>query len=343
MRVLVTGGAGYVGSHTVVKLLALGHEPIVVDNFVNSSPVAIDRIEQITGRRPELYTVDLVDAEAIARVVEDVRPESAIHFAGLKAVGESVSEPLTYYTTNIVSTLNLLEALRAHDVRDLVFSSSATVYGDGRVPPFREDAQQLEATNPYGQTKVMIERILSDVARADGSWNIALLRYFNPIGAHPSGLIGEDPQGVPNNVAPYIAQVAIGRFPQLSVFGNDYATSDGTGERDYIHVEDLAEGHVAALEKLTTSPGLHTWNLGTGNATSVLELLAAFERASGRDIPYQIVDRRPGDIAQAWADPSLATAELGWEARRTVDDMARDAWNWQSRNPQGYATAANHD
>ena len=340
MRVLVTGGAGYIGSHTVVKLLNLGHDPIVVDSFANSSPVAIDRIEQITGRRPQLHTVDLVDAEATARVVADSRPDSVIHFAGLKAVGESVAEPLSYYTNNIVSTLNLLEAMQAEGVRDLVFSSSATVYGDGRTPPFREDAERLEATNPYGQTKVMIERILSDLARSDETWNIALLRYFNPIGAHPSGLIGEDPQGVPNNVAPYIAQVAVGRLPFLAVYGDDYATSDGTGERDYIHVEDLANGHVAALNALQTSGGLHTWNLGTGSATSVLQLVAAFERAAGRDIPSRIVERRPGDIAQAWADPALAAAELGWAAEFNVDDMARDAWNWQSRNPHGYQTAA---
>jgi UDP-glucose 4-epimerase len=340
LRVLVTGGAGYIGSHTVVKLLSLGHEPVVVDNFANSSPVAIDRIEQIAGRRPQLHAVDLLDADAITRVIEDSRPDSVIHFAGLKAVGESVGQPLDYYTNNVVSTLNLLGAMRAADVRDLVFSSSATVYGDKRTPPFREDAEHLEATNPYGQTKVMIERILKDLALSDGSWNIALLRYFNPIGAHPSGLIGEDPQGIPNNVAPYIAQVAVGRLPLLSVYGNDYATGDGTGERDYIHVEDLASGHVAALNALRKSPGLHTWNLGTGSATSVLQLVAAFERAAGREIPYQVVDRRPGDIAQAWADPSLAAAELGWTAELTIDDMARDAWNWQSRNPRGYEASA---
>lgn len=340
MRVLVTGGAGYIGSHTVVKLIDLGHEPVIVDNFSNSSPVVIDRIEQITGTRPVVYELDLVNREATVDVVGSVGADAVIHFAGLKAVGESVAEPLRYYTNNLVSTLNLLDALRDTGLRNFVFSSSATVYGDGRVPPFQEDADRLEATNPYGQTKVMIERVLSDLAHADTTWNIALLRYFNPIGAHPSGLIGEDPRGVPNNIAPYISQVAVGRRERLSVYGDDYPTSDGTGERDYVHVQDLASGHVAALATLQSAPGLHTWNLGTGRATSVLQLVAAFERAAGRAVPYDIVARRPGDIAQAWADPSLAQREMGWTAEYGVEEMARDAWRWQVQNPEGYTSSS---
>lgn len=337
MRVLVTGGAGYIGSHTVVRLVAAGHDVIIVDDFSNSSPIVLDRIERIAQIRPQCFPVDLLDAENLSDVLRTTAPDAVIHFAGLKAVGESVEQPLRYYRHNLDSTFNLLEAMGDAGVKTLVFSSSATVYGDQRTPPFREDATHLEATNPYGQTKVMIERVLGDIARADPAWNIAVLRYFNPIGAHPSGLMGEDPRGVPNNVAPYISQVAVGRLPFLSIYGDDYATADGTGERDYIHVQDLASGHVAALAALADSPGLHTWNLGTGRATSVLQLVDAFRRVSGMPIPARVVDRRPGDIARAWADPTLAERELDWQAEHTVDDMARDAWNWQSRNPRGFA------
>ncbi|APZ35044.1 UDP-glucose 4-epimerase GalE [Microbacterium aurum] len=336
MRVLVTGGAGFIGSHTVVKLIEAGHEPIIVDSFINSSPVVIDRIEQITGRRPSLHAIDLTDRGDTDRAVSEAAPDAVIHFAGLKAVGESVSEPLRYYRNNIVSTLNLVDAMESAGVRRLVFSSSATVYGDRRVPPFREDADLLEATNPYGQTKVMIERILSDLSRAAANWDIALLRYFNPVGAHPSGLIGENPRGIPNNIAPYITQVAVGRLPELSVYGGDYATADGTGARDYIHVQDLADGHITALTTLDQARGLRIWNLGTGVATTVLELVDAFERASGTKIPYTIIERRAGDIASAWADPTLAQEQMGWSARLTLDDMARDAWHWQQLNPHGF-------
>lgn len=336
LRVLVTGGAGYIGSHVVIELTERGHEATIADSFDNSDPAVVDRLEQILGGRIRLHEVDLLDAVALDRVMALERPDAVIHFAGLKAVGESVDQPLRYYTHNLVSTLNLLASMKAHDVKTLVFSSSATVYGDRRTPPFHEDADDLGATNPYGQTKVMIERILTDVARAESDWSIAILRYFNPVGAHPSGLIGEDPNSTPNNLAPYIAQVAIGRLEQLSVFGDDYDTADGTGERDYVHVQDLASGHVAALEALERAPGVHVWNLGTGRATSVLDLLHAFEAAVGRPLPYRIAPRRDGDIAQAWADTGRAEAELGWKARLTVEDMARDQWNWQRKNPRGY-------
>lgn len=337
MRVLVTGGAGYIGSHALVALLERGHEVSVIDSFANSSPRALERVEQITGHAPAYYDLDLRDDAGVDEVFSSVSPDAVIHFAGLKAVGESVAEPLRYYAHNLDSTFSLLRAMSTHGVRRLVFSSSATVYGDTREAPYEEDGGPLDATNPYGQTKVMLERILTDVAQADPSWSIALLRYFNPIGAHESGLIGEDPNGIPNNLAPYISQVAVGRLPHVNVFGADYPTADGTGERDYIHVVDLAEGHVAALEKLKEIRGVRAWNLGTGRATSVLALIRAFEAATGKDIPYRIVDRREGDLAQAWADTHRAAEELGWTASRDVDSMAVDAWRWQSRNPQGYA------
>lgn len=337
MRVLVTGGAGYIGSHTLVALLERGHEVFVIDSFANSSPRALERVEQITGRAPAYFDLDLRDDAGVDEVFSSVSPDAVIHFAGLKAVGESVAEPLRYYAHNLDSTFSLLRAMSTHGVRRLVFSSSATVYGDTRDSPYEEDGGPLDATNPYGQTKVMLERILTDVAQADPAWSIALLRYFNPIGAHESGLIGEDPNGIPNNLAPYISQVAVGRLPHVNVFGADYQTADGTGERDYIHVVDLAEGHVAALEKLNGSQGVRAWNLGTGRATSVLALIKAFEAATGTEIPYRIADRREGDLAQAWADTRRAAEELGWTASRDVETMAVDAWRWQSRNPRGYA------
>ena len=335
MHVLVTGGAGFIGSHTVVALLERGHRVTIADNFDNSSPIAIDRIEQITGTRPALAEVDLLDEPAFDAVMAEAKPDAVIHFAGLKAVGESTS-PLRYYSHNLGSTFSLLKAMKRHDVHTLVFSSSATVYGDIQQPPYAEDGGRLDSTNPYGETKVMLERILTDLAAAEEGWHIGLLRYFNPIGAHESGLIGEDPGGIPNNLAPYVMQVAVGRLPQVSVFGNDYPTADGTGERDYIHVVDLAEGHVAALEKLESVDGSRAWNLGTGRATSVLQIIDAFEKASGQPIPYTVAPRRAGDLPQSWADTSRAAEELGWTASRNIEDMARDGWRWQQQNPRGF-------
>ncbi|WP_336628954.1 MULTISPECIES: UDP-glucose 4-epimerase GalE [unclassified Microbacterium] len=340
MRVLVTGGAGYIGSHTVLTLLERGDDVIVVDNFANSSPESLERVARITGRHATVHRLDVADREALDAVFAAERPDAVIHFAGLKAVGESVTQPLRYYSENLGTTFSLLAAMDRHDVRTLVFSSSATVYGDHQPAPYREDGGLLGSTNPYGETKVMLERVLTDVAQADPRWRIALLRYFNPIGAHESGLIGEDPRGIPNNLAPYVAQVAVGRLAEVGVFGDDYATADGTGERDYIHVVDLAEGHVAALEHLRDHEGVRAWNLGTGRATSVLELIAAFEAASGRPIPSRVLPRRDGDLAQAWADTTRAAEELGWRASRGVAEMARDAWRWQSANPNGYDAAS---
>lgn len=336
MRVLVTGGAGYIGSHTVLALLERGDDVIVVDNFANSSPVSLERVTRIAGRAPRVHELDVADAAALDAVFAEEKPEAVIHFAGLKAVGESVAEPLRYYSENLGTTFALLAAMQRHDVHTLVFSSSATVYGDHQPVPYREEGGLLDASNPYGQTKVMIERILADAAQADPRWRIALLRYFNPIGAHESGLIGEDPRGIPNNLAPYVAQVAVGRLAEVGVFGDDYPTADGTGERDYIHVVDLAAGHVAALEHLRTHEGVRAWNLGTGQGTSVLQLIAAFEKASGRPIPRRIQPRRGGDLAQTWADTTRAESELGWRAQRDIVDMAADTWRWQSANPQGY-------
>lgn len=340
MRILVTGGAGYIGSHTTVALIERGDDVIIVDNMSNSSSVATERIAQITGRVPQLHEIDVRDRRALRDVFRETTPDAVIHFAGLKAVGESVEDPLRYYSHNLEATFSLLEVMQEHAVRRLVFSSSATVYGGGQEPPYAEEDGPILSTNPYGQTKAMIERVLTDLAAADERWSIAILRYFNPIGAHPSGLIGEDPTGRPNNLAPYVAQVAVGRLPEVTVHGADYATADGTGERDYIHVDDLAAGHLAALAWGTANPGLRTWNLGTGVPTSVLELIAAFERASGKHIPYRVGSRRAGDLAQAWADASRAHDELGWQATRSIDDMARDAWRWQSRNPYGFQTPA---
>ncbi len=339
MRVLVTGGAGYIGSHTVVVLIEAGHEVEIADSFVNAKPTVIPRLEEITGATIQVHRLDLTDAAATDALFAAGRYDAVIHFAGLKAVGESVSQPLEYYANNLDSTMRLVEAMQRHGVRQLVFSSSATVYGDQAVVPFQEKFP-TSATNPYGWTKVMIEQILRDVAVADPTWRIALLRYFNPVGAHESGQIGEDPQGIPNNLLPYIAQVAVGRQDYLRVWGNDYLTPDGTPLRDYIHVMDLAAGHVAALAALgTREEPVHTWNLGTGRGTSVLEMLAAFSRAVGHNLPYRILDRRPGDIAESFADPTLAERELSWEAQRTVDEMCVDAWRWQSTNPQGYPDA----
>ena len=334
MKVLVTGGAGYIGTHTCVELLAAGHEVTVVDNLCNSSPMALERVRAISGRSLRFEQRDLRDAAALARIFGSDTFDAVVHFAGLKAVGESVAEPLLYYENNISSTLRLLESMGRADVRRLVFSSSATVYGDPASVPIREDFP-LSASNPYGQTKLFIEQILQDVQRSDGRWDITLLRYFNPVGAHPSGLIGEDPAGIPNNLMPYVSQVAVGRLERLNVWGNDYPTPDGTGVRDYIHVVDLARGHLAALEA-ESGPGVRSYNLGTGRGYSVLEMIAAFEKASARPVPYRIGARRPGDVASCYADASLAQRELGWSAALGVDAMCSDAWRWQSGNPEGY-------
>lgn len=334
-RILVTGGAGYIGSHTCVELLQVGYQVVVVDNLSNSKVESLTRVQELSGKRLEFYQVDLLDQAALEAVFRARAVDAVIHFAGFKAVGESVVMPLRYYHNNVSGTLILLKTMKAFGVRHLVFSSSCTVYGDPHKVPITEDFP-LSATNPYGRSKLMIEDILRDLYNADHSWNIALLRYFNPVGAHPSGRIGEDPNGIPNNLMPYIAQVAVGKLPYLRVFGNDYPTPDGTGVRDYIHVVDLALGHLKALERLSTNPGLVTYNLGTGRGYSVLEVVRAFERASGRKIPYQIVERRPGDVAITYADPSRANRELGWMAERGLDEMCADAWRWQSANPNGY-------
>ena len=336
MHVLVSGGAGYIGSHTVVQLVAAGHEVTVVDSFANAKPSVVGRLEALTGKRLDVRSFDLTDRDKTEATFVDTQIDAVVHFAAFKAVGESVSQPLAYYENNLDTTLSLLRAMDRHGVRKLVFSSSATVYGANAAVPMTEEAP-TSATNPYGWTKVMNEQVLRDMAVADPSWRIALLRYFNPVGAHPSGTIGEDPSDVPNNLMPFLAQVAVGRREKLSIFGGDYPTPDGTGVRDYIHVDDLAAGHVAALHRLaSTDTPLNTWNLGTGRGTSVLELLHAFERAVGRELPHEIVDRRPGDVAESYADPRKAEAELGWKATRTIDDMCVDTWRWQSNNPDGY-------
>ena len=337
MSILVSGGAGYIGSHTCIELMAAGHEILVADNFYNSCQEALNRVEQISGKKVPFVNIDLCDA---ARVDElfDAHPEidAVIHFAAYKAVGESVSKPLEYYTNNLVSCLNVLNSMRRHGVKNFVFSSSATVYGDPASVPIREDFPVGAATNPYGATKVMNEQILKDLCKADPTMNVALLRYFNPIGAHESGLIGEDPNGIPNNLVPYIAKVAVGKLEKVHVFGNDYNTPDGTGVRDYIHVVDLARGHVAALKKLSTNCGLFICNLGTGHGYSVLDVIHAYEKACGKTLPYVIDPRRPGDIAECWADPSKAKNELGWVAEYGIEDMCADSWKWQSMNPNGY-------
>ena len=335
MSILVTGGAGYIGSHTVVELIKLGKEVVIVDNLSNSSILVLDRIEEITGKRPTFYELDVADKAALRSVFEKESIEAAIHFAGYKAVGESVEKPVMYYENNIMSTLALVELMAEFGVKKIVFSSSATVYGLNNPSPLVEN-MPTSATNPYGYTKVMLEQILRDLEVSDKEWSVALLRYFNPIGAHESGLIGEDPAGIPNNLMPFIAQVAVGKRAELSVFGNDYDTVDGTGVRDYIHVVDLALGHIKALEKISDTTGVYTYNLGSGQGTSVLELVQAFEKVNGVPVPYKIVDRRPGDVATCYANADKALAELNWKTEKTIEDMCRDTWNWQSKNPNGY-------
>jgi UDP-glucose 4-epimerase len=337
MKILVTGGAGFIGSHTVVELLSAGHAVVVVDNLCNSSEESLRRVATITGKTPVFRQTDIRDRAALDAVFKAAGAiDAVIHFAALKAVGESSKIPLSYYGNNITGTITLCEVMAAHGCKNIVFSSSATVYGDPASVPIREDSPTSGATNPYGWTKLMMEQIFRDVQKADPAWNIILLRYFNPIGAHASGLIGEDPAGIPNNLLPFVAQVAVGRRPSLAVFGNDYPTPDGTGIRDYIHVVDLAVGHLKAIDKLATDPGLAVYNLGTGKGSSVLDVVAAFEKASGRKVPYTVMPRRPGDIAACWADPSKAERELGWKAERDLDAMCADAWRWQSQNPDGF-------
>ncbi len=336
MAVLVTGGAGYIGSHTCVELLESGYEVVVMDNLYNSNEKALERVEQITGRKVKFYNVDMLDKEAVNRIFAQEKIDSVIHFAGYKAVGESVRKPLEYYHNNITGTLNLCDVMRSHGVKKIIFSSSATVYGDPAFVPITEDCPKGQITNPYGQTKAMLEQILTDLHVSDPEWSVVLLRYFNPIGAHKAGIIGEDPKGIPNNLVPYIAQVAVGKLEKLGVFGNDYDTPDGTGVRDYIHVVDLAKGHVKAMKKFDDEPQVRIYNLGTGKGYSVLQVLHAFEKACGKTLPYEIKPRRAGDIAQCYADPSKAKAELGWEAQYGIEEMCEDSWRWQSMNPNGY-------
>ncbi|MCQ2510509.1 MAG: UDP-glucose 4-epimerase GalE [Lachnospiraceae bacterium] len=337
MKILVTGGAGYIGSHTCVELLNAGYDVVVVDNLYNASEKSLARIKEITGKDLTFYKADITDAAAMNDVFEKEQDVNCvIHFAGLKAVGESVAKPLEYYQNNIAGTLTLCQAMRDHGVKNIIFSSSATVYGDPAFIPITEQCPKGTPTNPYGWTKHMIEQILTDFHTADPEWNVILLRYFNPIGAHKSGMIGEDPKGIPNNLLPYIAQVAIGKRECLGVFGNDYDTPDGTGVRDYIHVVDLALGHVAAINKVKENPGVKIYNLGTGNGYSVLDVVKAFGKACGKPVPYEIKPRRPGDIATCYSDATLAKEELGWEAKYGIDEMCEDSWRWQSQNPDGY-------
>jgi UDP-glucose 4-epimerase len=336
MKILLTGGTGYIGSHTCVQLLKAGHDATIIDNLSNSKQLVADRIHDITGLKPSFYHGDILDQQFLDQVFAKEKPEAVIHFAGLKAVGESVARPLLYYRNNVGGTLSLCQVMQKHGVKKLVFSSSATVYGDPETVPISETCPAGKATNPYGRSKFMVEQILGDIHNSDSTWSIALLRYFNPVGAHESGLIGEDPGNIPNNLMPFITQVAIGRQPELQVFGNDYPTVDGTGVRDYIHVVDLADGHLCALNKLKEHKGLGIWNLGTGTGYSVLEVVKAFEQASGKRISYKITARRPGDIASCYADPALANHELNWQAKRDLQTMCRDSWNWQSKNPNGY-------
>ncbi|MBR5318231.1 MAG: UDP-glucose 4-epimerase GalE [Peptococcaceae bacterium] len=335
MRILVAGGAGYIGSHTCLVLLEAGHEVVVADNLCNSKEESLRRVQELTGKPITFYQVDVTDETSVETIFTEQQIDGVIHFAGLKAVGESVEQPVRYYYNNVVSTLTLCNVMKRHGVNKFVFSSSATVYGENAIP-FVETMELLPTTNPYGETKVMSERILKDVAKVEPDWSVALLRYFNPIGAHESGRIGEDPQGVPNNLMPYVTQVASGKRDHLRVWGSDYPTVDGTGVRDYIHVMDLAIGHVKALEKLCEEKGVLIYNLGTGYGVSVLQLVQAFEKANNLTIPYRIYDRRAGDIAEFYADASKAEREMGWKAARTIEDMCRDAWNWQRQNPQGY-------
>ncbi|HIS68675.1 MAG TPA: UDP-glucose 4-epimerase GalE [Candidatus Gallacutalibacter stercoravium] len=335
MSILVTGGAGYIGSHTCVELLTAGYDVVVLDNLCNSCEESLQRVREITGKDVTFYQADLLDEQAVNHVFDNENIEAVIHFAGLKAVGESVSKPLEYYHNNVTGTLILCDCMRRHGVKNIVFSSSATVYGSPKTVPIREDFA-LHVTNPYGRTKLMLEEILTDLHTSDPAWNVILLRYFNPIGAHKSGRIGENPRGIPNNLLPYVAQVAVGKLECVNVFGNDYDTPDGTGVRDYIHVVDLALGHVKALKKLGENPGVVAYNLGTGVGYSVLDIIHAFEKACGKKIPYRITARRPGDIAVCYADATKAYQELGWKAVRNLDEMCEDSWRWQKNNPNGF-------
>lgn len=334
--ILVAGGAGYIGSHTCVELLQAGYDVVVVDNLSNSSQESLNRVEKITGKSVKFYEADVADKEAMDKIFNENDIFGVINFAGLKAVGESVEKPLEYYQNNITGTLNMCEVMRKHGVKNIIFSSSATVYGDPETVPITEECPKGVCTNPYGWTKSMLEQILTDIQKADNEWNVILLRYFNPIGAHKSGLMGEDPNGIPNNLMPYVMKVAIGQLPQVNVFGNDYDTPDGTGVRDYIHVVDLADGHVKAIKKLEENPGLKIYNLGTGIGYSVLDVIENVSKAVGKEIPYVIAPRRAGDIAQCYADASLAKKELGWEAKNGIKEMCEDSWNWQKNNPNGY-------
>lgn len=336
MKILVTGGAGYIGSHTVVELLNEGHEVVVVDNLVNSSKESLKRVEKITGKKVPFFELDIRDRQALENVVKGAGFDCCIHFAGLKAVGESVSLPWEYYDNNIGGTLVLLDVLRKNGCKNIIFSSSATVYGNPKTVPITEDCPKGECTNPYGETKSVLERIMTDMYNADKEWNVVLLRYFNPIGAHKSGLIGENPNGIPNNLMPYITQVAVGKREELGVFGDDYNTPDGTGVRDYIHVVDLAKGHVKALKAVENNCGLEIFNLGTGVGYSVLDVVKAFEKSNNIKIPYSIKPRRPGDIDVSYSDPSKANRVLGWKAENNLEDMCRDSWNWQKNNPNGF-------
>ena len=336
MKILVTGGAGYIGSHTCIELLNEGHEVVVMDNLYNASEKALERVEKITGKKVVFYKEDMLNKEGMNKIFEEQKIDAVIHFAGLKAVGESVAKPLEYYHNNMTGTFNLCDVMRNHGVKNLIFSSSATVYGDPAFVPITEECPKGEITNPYGRTKGMLEQVLTDLHTADPEWNILLLRYFNPIGAHESGLIGEDPKGIPNNLLPYVAQVAIGKLPSVGVFGNDYDTPDGTGVRDYIHVVDLAKGHVKALEKFKEAKTVRIYNLGTGHGYSVLQVIDAFGKACGKEIPYVIKPRRPGDIATCYCAPEKARKELGWTAEYGIEEMCADSWRWQSHNPDGY-------
>lgn len=338
MNVLVTGGMGYIGSHTCIQMIEAGMTPVILDNLYNSKPTVLERIEKVSGVKPAFIEGDVRNKSLLIDVLKTHQIEAVIHFAGLKAVGESVQKPLEYYDNNVNGTLVLVDAMRECDVKTLVFSSSATVYGDPASVPITEDFP-TSATNPYGRSKLMVEECLTDFQKANPEWSITLLRYFNPVGSHPTGELGEDPQGIPNNLMPFVSQVAVGRRESLSVFGHDYPTKDGTGVRDYIHVMDLSDGHVAALKKVGNKDGLHVYNLGTGNGYSVLDMVKAFEAASGKEVPYQLVERRPGDIAECWADPAKAMRELEWKATRSLNEMTADTWRWQSNNPQGYPEA----
>ncbi len=338
MNILLTGGAGFIGSHTIIELMKAGHSVVVVDNFANSNPEALKRVGELVNSEIKYYVADILDKEALNKVFDENKFDAVIHFAGLKAVGESVAKPLEYYHNNMTGTFTLMDVMRNHGCKNIIFSSSATVYGDPAIVPITEDCPKGHCTNPYGQTKSMLEQVMMDVQKADPEWNVVLLRYFNPIGAHPSGRIGENPNGIPNNLMPYITQVAVGKRKELGVFGNDYPTPDGTGVRDYIHVVDLASGHVAALQAIERKCGLAIYNLGTGHGYSVLDVVKAFIKVNGVDVPYVIKPRRAGDIATCYCNPAKAKAELGWEAKYGIEDMCRDSWNWQKNNPDGYAT-----